>query len=62
MPVRRKSERSAIGLPVPKEHEDKSEGWKRAFIYALGRGNTEKGAALYATNHEDEFAELTNVP
>ncbi len=45
--------RKPTDIPIPEDHEEESEEWKKAFRHAMSMQYTsEKGAILYADAHQ----------
>lgn len=42
-------------FPLPAGHEDKSEGFARAYAHAQSKGNGEKASLQYAEAWSDDF-------
>lgn len=47
-----------VEVVLPEDRQDATEEWKRAYKYALDKGNTEKAAKQWADGHfeDDEYA------
>jgi hypothetical protein len=54
--------RPRLTTKVPEIYEDKPEGWKKAFLHALNKKNSEKASALFADAHFESFEDDANVP